>query len=93
MTGAQITGVVARIDWGYFVEAKINNYRVRKAKNGDWLLSATAVDVDAFKVRQRDLIFVAPHQKGEWRWKVRNLDLGDGHGPRALRATLGPPLG
>jgi len=33
MTGAQITGVVARIDWGYFVAAKINNYRVRKAKN------------------------------------------------------------
>lgn len=88
-----VRGVVARVEWGYFTAAKINNYSIRRARNGDLNLVATAVEVNAFNLRQRDLIFVAPHRKGEWRWKVRSLDLGEGHGPRPLRAILGSQIG
>ena len=87
-----IHGVVGRIDWGYFAAAAINNYTAHRVANGSWTLRATAISVDSFKIRQRPLIFVAPHQDGEWRWPVTTLDLGEGRGPRELRATLGPQL-
>ena len=87
-----IRGVVARIDWGYFAAAAINGYTIQRQDDGRWMVQATVVTFDAFKIRQRPLIFIAPHKDGEWRWPVTSLDLGDGHGPRALRATLGPQL-
>lgn len=87
-----IRGIVGRLDWGHFAAAAINNYAIRRSADGTWSLRATAVTFDAFKIRQRPLVFVAPHQDGEWRWPVQTLDLGDGHGPRELRAVLGPQL-
>jgi hypothetical protein len=57
-----------------------------------WALHGTLVNFDAFKIRQRNLVFIAPHKDGEWRWPVRAVDLGEGFGPRELRATLGPQL-
>jgi len=87
-----IRGVVGRIEWGYFAAAAINGYTVQRQEDGAWSLTGTVVTFDAFKIRQRPLIFVAPHQDGEWRWPIRTVELGDGHGPRALSATLGPHL-
>ena len=87
-----IRGVVGRLDWGYFVAGAINGYTVKRHEDGSWSLTGTLVDFDAFKLRQRNLIFVAPHAHGEWRWPVKTVDLGEGAGPRELRATLGPQL-
>ena len=92
MTGGSIRGVVGRIDWGYFAAAAINGYTVRRAADGSWTLRGTVVTFDAFKIRQKPLVFVAPHKDGEWRWPVKTIDLGEGYGPRELRATLGPQL-
>lgn len=88
----QIRGVVGRIDWGYFAAGAINGYTLTQCADGTWALRGTLVSFDAFKIRQRDLKFVAPHKDGEWRWPVTTVDLSDGKGPRELRATLGPQL-
>lgn len=87
-----IRGVVGRIEWGYFAAGAINGYAVRQLADGAWSLVGTLVSFDAFKIRQRPLIFVAPHKDGEWRWPMTTIDLGEGSGPRELRATLGPQL-
>lgn len=87
-----IRGIVGRIDWGYFSAGAINGYRITRCADGTWSLYGTLVDFDAFKIRQRPLVFVAPHDHGEWRWPVQTVDVGDGQGPRELRATLGPQL-
>jgi hypothetical protein len=87
-----IRGVVGRIEWGYFSAAAINGYTVQQLADGSWSLSGTVVAFDAFKIRQRPLVFVAPHKDGEWRWPIRSTELGEGHGPRELQATLGPQL-
>lgn len=90
--GGGLTGVIGRIDWGYFRAGAINGYRVSRSADGVWTLTGTLVAFDAFKMRQRNLVFVAPHAHGEWRWPVKTVDLGEGSGPRELRATLGSQL-
>lgn len=92
MSARPIRGVVGRIEWGYFPAGAINGYTVTRCADGTWSLHATLVNFDAFKIRQRNLIFVAPHQDGEWRWPIQTIDLSTGDGPRELRATLGPQL-
>lgn len=92
MTGRPIRGVVGRIDWGYFAAAAINGYTARQLPDGSWSLHATIVTFDAFKMRQRPLVFIAPHQDGEWRWPIKTVDLSEGVGPRELQATLGAQL-
>jgi hypothetical protein len=87
-----IRGVVGRIDWGYFPAGAINGYALQRGPDETWALRGTLIACDAFKIRQRPLIFVAPHAHGEWRWPVQTLDVGDGPGPRAVQATLGPQL-
>lgn len=87
-----IKGVVGRIDWGYFAAAAINGYTAQQHADGSWSLHATVVHFDAFKLRQRPLVFVAPHEHGEWRWPIKTVDVGEGHGPRELQATLGAQL-
>lgn len=97
-----IRGVVGRIDWGYFPAAAINGYGVQPLADGGWTLHATVINLDAFKIRQRPLIFAAPWrveakdgrpaESGEWRWPIKTMDIGEGHGPRELQATLGPQL-
>jgi hypothetical protein len=93
MPSRAIRGVVGRIDWGYFAAAAINGYTVQRLEDGSWLLRGTVVTFDQFKIRQRNLIFVAPHQNGEWRWPIKHLvELAEGRGPCELQATLGPQL-
>jgi len=87
-----IRGIVGRLDWGYFAAGAINGYSVTRCADGLWALHGTLVNFDAFKIRQRPLVFIAPHKDGEWRWPVKTVDVGEGHGPREIRATLGAQL-
>jgi len=85
--GSAIRGVVGQVKWAYYVAAAINGYTVTRSKDGVWKLSATVVNADAFKMAQRPLLFVAPHEKGQWVWPIHEMQLTDG----ALTARLGPP--
>lgn len=87
-----IRGITGRIDWGYFAAAAINGYTAQQLADGTWSLTATVVTFDAFKIRQKPLVFIAAHKDGEWRWPIRTIDLSEGRGPRELSATLGPQL-
>ena len=87
-----VTGDRARIDWGYFSAAAIQGFKALQLPDGSWSLKATVIQCDAFKLRQKPLVFIAPHQYGEWRWPIKTIDLGEGSGPRELRATLGAQL-
>ena len=90
--GGTIRGVVGAITWAYYTAARIEGYTVTRSSTGAWSLSATIVVADAFKLSQRPLQFVAPHQKGKWTWPITDLELGNSAGVRHIRATLGPPL-
>jgi hypothetical protein len=63
--GGSIRGVNGSIHWAYYVCARIDGYRVRRTKQGQWSLVARVLpgSADAYKMSQRPLIFVAPHMK------------------------------
>jgi hypothetical protein len=87
----------ARIDWGYFAAAAIQGASIKRHADQTWSARGTVITFDAFKIRQRPLVFIArvKNRKGEeaeWRWPVTSIDLGPGTGPREMRATLGPQL-
>jgi hypothetical protein len=84
-----LRGVKGLIKWSYYNAAAIQGYAVKVAENGRWKLRAQVVMADAFKLSRRPLIFVAMHERGEWRWPIEGYELHDG----MLRAELGPPEG
>lgn len=87
---AEISGVVARIEWSYYVAAAVNGYKVaRDPLSRQWWVTGNLVDVDAFKVAQRPLFFVAPHAGGSWRWPIVG-NVPPVRGPFA--AKLGQPF-
>ena len=88
-TGGTIRGVVGEIKWHYYTAASINGYAVTyHHQDKRWSLRATVALSDAFKMAQRPLIFVAPTQKGDFRWPINSLEILDGK----LTARLGAPL-
>jgi hypothetical protein len=80
-----IAGVVGQIKWAYYMAGAINGYRVERHGRA-WSLTGTLVMSDAFKLAQRPLVFIAPHQYGEWRWPITTLEI---HGDQVV-AALGP---
>lgn len=52
-----------------------------------WSLAARVTRADAFKCRQRGLLFTAYHSKGSWCWGIESLTLNGAQ----LRAVLGQP--
>jgi hypothetical protein len=58
---ASITGVNGQIKWSYYTAARIEGYAVYRDKDDRWSMTATIVLSDAFKLRQRPLMFVAPY--------------------------------
>ncbi len=85
-----IKGVVGTIRWGYYTAAAINGYtavRTRGPRGDTWSLRATVVLADAFKMAQRPLTFVAPFDKGEWRFPILDYT----QNLYTLTATLGTP--
>ena len=87
-----ITGVVGQIRWQRFPAAVIEGYRVRRSAAGDWSVSATVVQANAYNLRQVPLTFVAPFEHGEWRWRIRTPVVYE-RPPFALTADLEPPEG
>lgn len=84
-----LKGVKGQIKWHYHVAAHINGYTVTCSKpDRKWALRATVTQADEFRLSQEPLVFVAPHQGGEWRWPIEKLDR-DGS---TVAASLGAPL-
>jgi len=82
-------GESASLVFVYHTAAKLTAWQIQRAKDStEWTLTARVAKSDAFQLRQRPLLFTAPHEKGFWRWEVNELHLTE-HG---LRATLGQPL-
>lgn len=79
---------MGQIKWAYYTAAAINGYTVTRDENQQWSLRATVVMADSFKLSQRPLVFVAPHEKGDWRWPIEEIDISNG----AVVAKLGQPL-
>ena len=84
-SGLQIRGVVGQIKWSYYIAAAIHGYTVKRDKETKaWSLVGTVVTSDAFKMAQRPLEFVAPTQKGDWRWTIESHRIVNG----TVTATL-----
>ena len=83
-----IRGRVASIKWGYFDAAGVEGYTVTQDKTG-WRVAGALVPgrVDAYKLAQRPLYFVAPFKGGAWRWEILAFTALDGG---TFTATLGP---
>jgi hypothetical protein len=86
-----VRGVEGTIRAGYYPAGTVRAWTVTKhtdeGADPAWRLTATIVALDAFRVTQRPLAFVAPHANGRWRWPIDTLQImGD-----ALTARLGPP--
>ena len=60
-----ITGVKGLIKWSYYTAAHVEGYALYRDKDGGWTLSATLVLSDAFKMKQKPLMFIAPYIKDQ----------------------------
>ena len=83
-----IRGAVAAVAWGYYNAAAIEGYSITRSAAGAWSVTGRVVMSDSFKLSQRPLFFVAPHQRGEWRWPITTMRVTEGQ----LVADLGEPL-
>lgn len=90
MTPLTIHGEVGRIDWGYYTAAALTKFRVAQVKTA-WRLDGICLELDAFNLQQRPLVFVVPTQHGEWRWPVVHVEAPRERGG-LLHARLGAPL-
>jgi len=87
--GLTVRGVRGSLLWGYQDAAALGTWAIRKAPNQrDWILSATVARFDAFRVRQKNLMFTAPRPGGFWSWPIVGQVQIDG---AALMARLGKP--
>ena len=86
-----IHGGQASLLWGYRPVAVLTSYRITKADDGEWRLSATLTRADSWQCRQaakyQELLFSAP-VKAAGVWQLIDVNVGTNE----LRATLGPPL-
>lgn len=84
-----LKGVKGQIKWGYHCAAEVNGYTVTCSKpDRKWALHATVTTADDMKLSQAPLVFVAPHQGGEWRWPIETLERNG----NTVAASLGAPL-
>jgi hypothetical protein len=83
-----IRGHVAMLKWSYYNAAAVEGYAITRDARKVWTATGMLVPgaVDAYKLAQRPLFFVAPHKGGAWRWEVETLTLEAGH----FTARLGP---
>ena len=86
--GQRIQGVNGFLKWHYYTAAEVKSYTVTRDPQGTWSLSCFVVSPDAYKIAQKPLRFVAPHETGEWRWMVESIEIRDGR----VSAVLGPML-
>ena len=84
-----IRGRVAAVKWAYFNAAAVEGYAVTRDARKAWTATGTFIPglVDAYKLAQRPLFFVAPFKGGAWRWEIKSIALHDGG---QFTADLGP---
>lgn len=88
-----VRGARGAIVWGYREAAVVGGWFItnRTGKRLEWQLTAALARVDKFQLRQRPLLFTAPHSDGRglWCWPLvaGSIAIDD----RNLFATLGPP--
>jgi hypothetical protein len=83
-----ITGVVGRVQWSdYAVAADVSGYRITRT-GAEWSLRATVTSSNPFRMAQAPLTFIAPTERGTWRWPILSCEIREGE----LIARLGPPL-
>lgn len=86
--GGRLTGVTGFLKWKYFVAAEVRSYTAARDAQGRWSLTCIVAHANDYNLAQRPLHFVAPFDKGEWRWLVESIEIRDGQ----IRAALGPPM-
>ncbi len=86
MGGLTLSGVTARLCWGYHSAATLGAWRVSRTDAGPAVLTAAIVSLDPLRASQRPLMVVAPHAHGAWRWPVVSLEVTGA----SLTAVLGP---
>lgn len=80
-------GVVARLEWGYYVAAAINGYTLT-GQGDTWKVRGAVVMADAFNLSRRPLRFIVPTKPfGDLAFPVLEHTIVGGH----LSARLGPP--
>ena len=96
---AQIRAPKGFVTWSYYRAASVTNITVTRSvphigdcrcatcAAGRWVLRATLVVSDAFKLSRKPLLFVVPTQKGDMVWPITDLVITD----RTVTATLGTP--
>jgi hypothetical protein len=84
-----IRGRVAAVKWSYFNAAAVEGYAVTRDARKHWTATGTFIPgaVDAYKLAQRPLFFVAPFKGGAWRWEIESIAMLDGG---RFTARLGP---
>ena len=72
-----ITGRVAALKWAYYHAAGIEGYTVTRDERKVWTATGALIPgaIDAYKLAQRPLFFVAPFKGGAWRWEIEALTL------------------
>jgi hypothetical protein len=90
-----ITGTTGSIVWGYQDAARLSAWSIRRhapdaTHDGRWLLTAHCAWIDAYRLRQRRLLFTAPRDKGRWCWLLKT-DTLERRGPSTIVVQLGPP--
>lgn len=69
-----LTGVRARIEYGYMVAAVVADYTL-SGNRDDLTVTGRLVDPHGFRLQQRPLRFVAPHARGAWTWPIDTLTI------------------
>ena len=79
-----LRGVTGRIEWCHTEAAVVDAYTVTRTREDPVIrLTATLCRVDAFRLAQRPLWFIA----GQVAWPIERVDIING----SLTATLGYP--
>lgn len=82
-----IRGTTASLLWRGVDAVGIRAWAIFK-RDGAWMLTAKLTHINAYRSRQRPLVFTAPRRGGFWQWPLETLELG----ATELRARLGPPV-
>lgn len=85
--GLTLRGAAGSIVWGYQDAAVLKAWTIARTKKA-WTLNAIVDTSNAFRLRQRPLLFTAPRDRGRWCFQLQAMDVV---GPNQIRATLGPP--
>jgi hypothetical protein len=80
-----VTGATGALHWGYHVAGTLRAWAITKTDEG-LVLTAQIQDLNAFRIKQRPLVFVVAHTHGVWRWPITAAQMAD----TTLTASLGP---